>query len=322
MKLARLRRLCRHGTLTQLAVFEAVARHGSITRAAEEMCLAQPTVSLQMKKLAEGVGAPLLEPGNRGLRLTDAGREVYAACEDVFARLTEMQDRVSDLQDRPPTTLRLAASSTAKYIMPRLLGAFWQANPAVRIVFDVMNRARLITRLHSGADDFYVFSNPPEDMELKLHRLTPNPLCFFARRDHPLAMRPRISLAEIASQPFIMREAGSGTRMAAEQLFAEHRIEPVACIELGSNEAVKQGLRAGLGVSLLSRHVLGPDSDRSDLVELDVVGMPLLRHWYLAHSATRELTPMEKAFVEHATSWSYSTPSEPGVRVSEIRLPA
>ena len=110
--------------------------------------------------------------------------------------------------------------------------------------------------------------------------------------------------------------------MAAEQLFAEHRVEPVACIELGSNEAVKQGLRAGLGVSLLSRHVLGPDSDRSDLVELDVVGMPLRRHWYLAHSATRELTPMEKAFVEHATSWSYSTPSEPGVRVSEIRLPA
>ena len=318
MKLARLRRLCRHGTLTQLAVFEAVARHGSITRAAEEMCLAQPTVSLQMKKLAEGVGAPLLEPGNRGLRLTDAGREVYAACEDVFARLTEMQERVVDLQSRPPTTLRLAASSTAKYVMPRLLGAFWQSNPEVRIVLDVMNRARLITRLHSGADDFYVFSNPPEDMSLKLHRVTPNPLCFFARRDHPLAMRPRIPLAEIAGQPFIMREAGSGTRLATEQLFAEHRVEPRSCIELGSNEAVKQGLRAGLGVSLLSRHALGSEADRADLVELDVEGMPLRRHWYLAYSASRELGAMEKAFIDHATHWAYDALPD----ISEMRRSA
>lgn len=318
MKLARLRRLCRHGTLTQLAVFEAVARHGSITRAAEEMCLAQPTVSLQMKKLAEGVGAPLLEPGNRGLRLTDAGREVYAACEDVFARLTEMQDRVSNLQTRPPTTLRIAASSTAKYLMPRLLGAFWQSNPAVRIVLDVMNRARLITRLHSGADDFYVFSNPPEDKSLKLHRLTPNPLCFFARRDNPLAMRPRIPLSEIVAQPFIMREAGSGTRLAAEQLFAEHRVEPRACIELGSNEAVKQGLLAGLGVSLLSRHAIGSETDRADLVELEVEGMPLRRHWYLAYPANRELGEMEKAFIDHATRWTYDSRPE----LSEMRRSA
>ena len=318
MKLARLRRLCRHGTLTQLAVFEAVARHGSIIRAAEEMCLAQPTVSLQMKKLAEGVGAPLLESGNRGLRLTDAGREVYAACEDVFARLSEMQDRVSDLQSRPPTTLRIAASATAKYIMPRLLGAFWQSNPGVRVVFDVMNRARLITRLHSGADDFYVFSNPPEDMDLKLHRLTPNPLCFYARRDHPLAMRPRITIAEIAAQPFIMRESGSGTRMAAEQIFAENGVEPRTFIELASNEAVRQGLLAGLGVSLMSRHVLGLASERTDIVELDVVGMPKQRYWYLAHSATRELSPLETAFIEHAKRWSYDSTPE----ISEIRRSA
>ena len=316
MKHARLRRLCRHGTLTQLAVFEAVARHGSITRAAEEMCLAQPTVSLQMKKLAECVGTPLLESGNRGLRLTDAGREVYAACEDVFGRLMEMQDRVGDLQARPPSTLRLAASSTAKYVMPRLLGAFWQSNPQVRIVFDVMNRARLISRLHSGADDFYVFSNPPEDMDVTLHTLTPNPLCFYTRRDHPFAMRRRIALAEIAAQPFIMREAGSGTRLAAEQLFSAHRLEPDVRIELGSNEAVKQGLLAGLGVSLLSRHALGPGAENSGLVELDVEGLPLRRHWYLAHSASRELTPIERAFVEHATRWSYDA----GAPAKEIRL--
>lgn len=315
MKHARLRRLCRHGTLTQLAVFEAVARHESITRAAEEMCLAQPTVSLQMKKLAECVGVPLLEPAPRGLRLTAAGREVYTACEDIFGRLMEMQDRVAKLQSPPNAVLRIAACPGAKYMMPRLLGAFWQTNPEVKIAFDVVSRAQLISRLHAGEDSFYVFSDPPEDIDAVLHTLTPDALYIYARSDHPFATRRRIPLREIADQPFLMPPPGSSTRLAADRMFSERRIEPRVCMELETNEAIKQGVLEGLGLSLLSRQALCQAAEHPALVALDVEGLPLRRHWYLAHATGRQLTPPERAFVEHALRWS----REAGASSSESR---
>lgn len=293
-----LRRYFRHGTLTQLAVFEAVARHNSYTRAAEELHMAQPTVSVQMKKLSDTVGLPLLEMIGRRVHLTEAGRELHAACQDIFDRIADVETRLAGLRSASAGQLRLAVSTTGMHFAPRLLAQFAQQHVGMDISLAVLNRQNLLQRLAANADDFYIFSNPPEDMDVVMHTLLPNPLEIYARADHPLARRKRLRFADIAAEPFLMREAGSGTRMVAEELFAQHRLAPNVHMELGSNEAIKQAILGGLGLSLLSRQTIGPAAQHEGLVALDVQGLPVQRYWYLVYPEGRLLSPAAQAFLD------------------------
>ena len=291
--------LARHTTLRQLQVFEAVARLGSFTRAAEELYLAQPTVSMQLKKLAETIGAPLFEQVGIRAQMTDTGREVYAACQEVFRTLANLEMKIADIKGLKQGQLRLAVITSAKYLAPHLLGRFCQMYPGIDVTLKVTNRERLLERIINHEDDLYILGQPPEQMEVEAHPLVPNPLVVMAHREHPLVGKSRIALKRLLQEPFIMREPGSGTRAALMRLFeSEHLDPPVVRMEFASNEAIKHAVAAGLGITVLSLHSLVLEGTAGPIAVLDVRGFPIQRHWYVVHSRNRRLSVVTKAFLE------------------------
>ncbi|MGA7801161.1 MAG: LysR substrate-binding domain-containing protein [Gammaproteobacteria bacterium] len=288
----------RHATIRQLEVFEAIARLGSFTRAAEELYLTQPTVSMQIKKLTETVGIALFEQVGKRIYLTDAGRALYATCRDLFDRLDRFQMTVADMKGLKQGRLRLAVVTTAKYFAPRLLGPFCHRHPGVDASLKVSNRERILERLADNVDDLYVLGQPPKGLDVVYEPFLANPLVLLARHDHPLAGRRRVPVAALTDEPFLMREPGSGTRKAMERLFAQHGLSPRVRMELGSNEAIKQAILGGLGISVLSRHALGLDSPR-ELTVLDVEGFPIERQWHVVYPAGKQLSTVAQTFLDY-----------------------
>lgn len=292
----------RHSTLRQLEVFEAIARLGSFTRAAEELFLTQPTVSMQIKKLTDAVGLPLFEQIGKKVFLTDAGRELHKTCREIFKHFAHFEMAVSDMKGLKCGSLRLAVVTTAKYFAPRLLGPFCQRYPGIQVSLKVSNRERVLERMHDNEDDLYILGQPPEDIDAVADPFLENPLVVLAPADHPLAGRKRIPLARIAKEPFLLREPGSGTRAACERLFAEHGMSVNVRMVLGSNEAIKQAIVGGLGVSVLSRHTLALDAPVGQLAVLDVEGFPIRRHWYVAYPRGKQLSVVARAFLGYLKS--------------------
>lgn len=299
MPQSKIHRYLKHGTFPQLSVFEAVARLGSFTRAAEELYLAQPTVSVQIKKLTETVGTPLFEQVGKKTHLTEAGRHLYDACQRIFHTLGEVEDELSDVRGLKSGRLRLAVSTTGKYFAPRLLGGFSHLHPGVEISLQTHNRSTLLDRLAANEDDLYIFASPPEGPDYVTQQILPNPIVAFAPAGHPLAGKKKIPFARFAEEPFLMRETGSGTRRIAHQLFERHGATPRVRMELSTNEAVKQAILAGLGVSILSRYTLGLDAEQHGLVELDVEGLPLERHWYFVYPTGKQLSVAARSFMDY-----------------------
>jgi DNA-binding transcriptional LysR family regulator len=294
------RRFLKHGTLPQLRLFEASARLGSLTRAAQELHMAQPTASVQVKKLSETVGFPLFEHVGKRIYLTEAGKCVYAGCNDVFRALGHIEEALGELRGLASGHLRLAVSSTAKYFAPRLLGAFIQRYPGIETSLQIHNRSALIGRLENNEDDLYLFADLPEGREVVIQAVLPDPLVVLARSDHPLAGAKRIAFARLASEPFLMRESGSGTRRVTLKLFEQHGLAPKIRMELSTNEAIQEAILGGLGVSILSRYSLGLELERSKLVCLDVDGFPLERHWHFVYPVGKHLSVAARAFMDFA----------------------
>ena len=294
----KIRRYLKHGMLPQLRVFEAVARLGSYTRAGEELYMAQPTVSVQIKKLTETVGLPLLEQVGKRVHLTDAGRELYATCHQIFDCLHAAEDNIANLRGLKSGRLRLAVSTTGKYFAPRMLAAFVQQHPGLEVYLQIHHRETLIERMAQNADDLYIFANPPTGSEVVTQTILPNPMVAFARNDHPLAAQQNIPFSRFAEEPFLIREPGSGTRLVAQQLFDKHGLTPNVRMELSTNEAIKQAILAGLGVSILSKYTLGLDTEQDDLVALDVEGFPLEGHWHFAYPTGKQLSMVAQSFMD------------------------
>lgn len=291
--------LAHHATLRQLQVFEAVARLGGFTRAAEEIFLAQPTVSMQIKKLSETIGAPLFEQVGIRIQMTDIGREVYAACLEVFGALSNLEMKVADIKGVKRGYLRLAVITSAKFLAPHLLGRFCQLYPGVDVTLKVTNRERLLERIVSHEDDLYILGQPPEQLEVEAYPLIPNPLVVMASRHHPLVGTPNIPLKRLLEEPFIMRELGSGTRAAVIRLFESKKLKPpVARMEFSSNEAIKQTVVAGLGITVLSLHSLVLEGTSGPIAILDVQGFPIQGHWYMVHPKNKRLSVITQTFLE------------------------
>lgn len=288
-----------HFSLRQLHIFEAVARHLSYTRAAEELHLTQPAVFTQVKQLEDGVGLALLERMGKQLFLTEAGREVLAASRETVATLERLEMRLADLQGLKKGKLRIAIVTTAKYLIPRLLGEFCTRYPGIEAGLTVTNREKLLARLAENADDLVVLGVPPEHLDVVATPIADNPLVVVARQDHPLAGKKRIPLKRLAEEPFILREPGSGTRLTIERHFAQHGLTPRLRMELGSNEAIKQAIAGGLGISVLSRHTLALEAGQGPLLVLDVATFPLMRQWYVAYPAGKHLSAVAEAFLAH-----------------------
>ena len=286
-------------TLHQLKVFETVARHGSFTRAAEELFITQPTVSSQVKQLTKAVGLPLFEQIGKSLYLTDAGKELLATCQDVFERLANFEMKVADLKGTKQGQLRIAVITTAKYFVPRLLGSFCQDYPGIDIALNVTNHQEIKRRMLENEDDLYVVSNPPQDIDLTSKAFLDNPLVVVAKHDHELAKKTNVPLNYLNDQPFIMREPGSGTRDAILQLFEKYDITVKVKLELGSNEAIKQAIAGGLGISILSEHCLISEGALGELTVLDVDHFPIERRWYVSHLAGKKLSVIAETFLNY-----------------------
>ncbi len=295
-----IRRYLKHGMLPQLRVFEASVRLGNFSRAAQELHMAQPTASVQIKKLTETVGLPLFEQVGKRVYPTDAGQRLYAGCHEIFRALSTLEETLDGLRAVENGHLRLAVCSTGKYFAPRLLGAFIQRYPGVQASLAIHNSTTLVERLAHNEDDLYIFASPLEREDVVTQALLPNPLVVFARDDHPLARARRIGFERLATEPFLMREPGSGTRLLAEKLFEQRGLTPRINLELSDDEAVKEAILAGLGIAIMSRHTLGLEAGTSRLICLDVDGFPLENHWHLAYPMGKQLSAITRAFMDFA----------------------
>ncbi len=292
-----IRRYLRHGTLPQLRVFEAVARLGSYTRAAEELHIAQPTVSVQVKKLTATVGLPLLEQVGKRVHMTAAGQELYRSCAEIFETLAGMESRLSNLRGLKAGSLRVAVTSTGKYLAPRLLAAFVKRHPGLDVALHVGSWREIQDRLARNNDDVYILGNPPGDADVVVEPILRNPFYVYARSDHPLAGATDIPFQRLAEEPILVRERGSGTRLLTERTFAEHGCKPNVVMEVASDEGIKEAIAAGAGISVLSRHALGFEPS-SQLVMLDVRGFPIESHWHFAYPIGKQSSPTAQAFLD------------------------
>lgn len=291
--------LARHATLRQLQVFEAVARLGSFTRAAEELFLAQPTVSMQVKKLVDTIGLPLIEQVGIRIQLTDTGREVYTACRECFHALAELETKIADVKGVKRGRLRLAVISSAKYLAPSLLGEFHRQHPGIDIALKVANREELLEWIANHEHDLFIMGQPPKEANVEAFPLVPNPLVVMASRHHPLVKVPSIPLKRLLDEPFIMREPGSGTRAALVRQFESKGLTPPeAHMEFDNNEAIKQAISAGLGISVLSLHALALEGTSGPIALLDVQGFPIKREWYLVHPKGKKLSVVARSFLD------------------------
>ena len=295
-------------TLHQLKVFETVARNSSFTRAAEELLITQPTVSSQIKQLTKAIGLPLFEQIGKSLYLTDAGQELLVTCQNVFERLNNFEMKIADLKGTKQGQLNLAVITTAKYFVPRLLGSFCQHYPGIDVALQVINHQEIQQRMLSNQDDLYIVSNPHKDIDLKSQPFLNNPLVVVAKKEHPLAGKSNIDIQELSDQSFIMREQGSGTRDAILKLFAKHNISVKVKLELGSNEAIKQAISGGLGISILSEHCLISEGISGELTILDFKHFPIKRRWYVSHLAGKKLSVIAETFLEYLLEESPKMP--------------
>jgi len=286
-------------SLRQLHIFEAVARHLSYTRAAEELFLTQPAVFTQVKQLEDSIGQPLLERIGKQLHLTAAGNEVLAAGRETRETLERLEMRLADMQGLKKGKLRVAIVTTAKYLIPRLLGEFCARYPGIEAALTVTNREKLLVRLAANEDDLVVLGTPPDNIDVVALPIADNPLAVIARNDHPLIKAKSVTLKRLAEEPFILREPGSGTRLAVEKHFADHGLKVRVRMELGSNEAIKQAIAGGLGISILSSHTLALEGESGLLQPLNVKGFPLLRQWYVAYPTGKHLSAVAETFLGH-----------------------
>lgn len=285
-------------TFRQLEIFEAIARLGSFTRASEELFLTQPTVSMQMKKLSEMLGVPLIEQVGKKIHLTEDGKELAQATREVFGIMDRFTMSVAERQGLKKGQLRLMAITTASYFAPRLLGEFSKLYPGIEVSLRVTNKEQVLASIADNLDDLYLLGQPPEDMEIESTPIMDNPIVVLAAPDHPLAKEKNISLERLAEESWLMREKGSGTRNAIERRFAEQGITIRPRLELGSNEAIKQAILTGLGISVLSRQTLMLNQPGQFAI-LDVQGFPIIRQWHAIYPAGRQLSVAARAFLDY-----------------------
>jgi DNA-binding transcriptional LysR family regulator len=266
---------------------------------------------MQMKKLTDTVGAPLVEQVGKRVLLTEDGRELAQATRDIFAILDRFSMSVAERQGLEKGRLRLMAITTASYFAPRLLGDFAKTHPGIDVSLRVTNKEQVLASMAENLDDLYLLGTPPEEIDVVATPIMDNPIVVLAEPGHPLTKEKRLSLHRLAQEPWIMREAGSGTRKAIERLFLTQGLEIHPRLELGSNEAIKQAILAGLGISALSCHTLTLHQPGQFAV-LDAEGFPIQRHWYAVHPAGRQISVVARAFMDFLLSQREVASRSPG----------
>lgn len=285
-------------TFRQLEIFRALVATGSISAAAKDANVTQPTASVHLRDLTEAVGMPLYEVIGRKVYLTEVGKELAKAAQGVRSEWLTFEQSVQGIKGAESGLLRVGMVNTAQYFAPRMLGSFCAARPKVEVAMALLNRDGVIERLRANQDDLYIMSRPPENLALTCQPFMPNPLVVVAPRGHALAKRGKLRAEDLAADRFIARETGSGTRLAVDDFFRPLKIVPEVRFELGSNEAILEAVAGGMGLAIVSAHALRA-SARTDIITLEVEGFPLQSSWQIVHPSGRRLSPLAAAFRDH-----------------------
>ena len=286
-------------TFRQLRLFLALAETGSVSGAAKLMHVTQPTASMQLKDITESVGLPLYEVVSKKIYLTDMGKELATTARAIAQSWDSFEQNADAVKGLSRGKLKVAVVSTAKYFMPRLVGSFCQKYPEIDVSLEILNRDGVVQRLRDNMDDIYIMSKPPSDLDLSDEAFMPNPIVVIASTMDPLVKRVAVPLNELSKKRFILREKGSGTRMAGDQFFSKKKFRADVRLELGSNEALKESVAGGLGLGLVSKHALHGLVKEHGVGIVDVEGFPLPSAWHIVHPASKKLSPLALAFKQH-----------------------
>jgi DNA-binding transcriptional LysR family regulator len=285
----------RHVTLRQLRTFATALRAGSFAAAAEALHITPPAVTVQMRQLEMIAGMPILERTSNGMKSTAAGREIAIAASRIEEALAECDNALASLRGLDSGRVAVGVVSTAKYFAPQVLGAFARAHPAVEIRLEVGNRAAILAALEANTLDLALTGWPPGKLAVQKAAIGDHPHIIIARPDHLHAKHRQLAAAALAHETFLVREPGSGTRLLMERLFADARVTPRIGMEMGSNETIKQAVIAGLGIAFISAHTVAVELADGRLVALDVVGLPVMRTWFIVNLAKKRLLPSAAA---------------------------
>jgi DNA-binding transcriptional LysR family regulator len=280
----------------QLQIFAAAARTLSFSRAARELHLTQPAVSMQVRQLEHCAGVPLFERLKRRLYLTQGGEELARTAAEVLRALQDAEDAFAALRGLRGGRLAIAVVSTAKYFAPKLIATFGQRHPEIEMKLSVQNREAVIALLGANEIDLAIMGQPPGELETSAVAFAPHPLVIVAAPDHPLAGRRRVPLQALAEETFLVREPGSGTRAAMEKFFAAHRLHVRIGTEMSSNETIKQAVMAGMGLAFISEHTIGLELAAGKLAVVAAEGLPVMRRWHVVRRKEKRLSPAAEAF--------------------------
>ena len=286
----------RNYSLKQIQTFIEVTRQGSVSKAAEKLCVTQPAVSMHIRQLEEAFGVALVEAQGRGIRLTDAGRTFAGRANVVMAELHELESLMAEYAGAQKGRIALAVGSTAKYFVPMLLMRFSRLYPDIEVRLHIENRESVLGMLERSEADLVIMGRAPRNMTTQAAAFATNPMAIVAAPSHALAGRKNLPFSVLADYAFVMRESGSGTRAAMERLFALHEVPLKVAMEMPSNETIKQAVMAGMGLSFLSLRTLRQELAGGYLVQLDINGMPIVGQWFVTHMASKTLSPAARAF--------------------------
>lgn len=290
-------------TFRQLRLFLALADTGSVSAAARVVHVTQPTASMQLKEISDSVGLPLYEVVSRRIHLTEMGYELAKTARAISHEWETFEQLTLGLKGLTRGRLKVAVVSTAKYFIPRLLGEFCKKYPEIEISLEVLNRDGVVKRLEDNLDDLYIMSQPPVHIEIEDEAFMPNPLVLIAPKNHKLVKQKNIQLHSLKNEKFIFREKGSGTRMATDTHFKRLKFKPNVRLELGSNEAIKQGVAGGLGLAVLSKYSLGDPRNKDEVSVLDCRDFPIESNWHIVSAKGKKSSPISKVFRAHLLAY-------------------
>ncbi|CAM3831601.1 LysR family transcriptional regulator [Rheinheimera salexigens] len=286
----------RHLSFRLLQVYVRVVQVENISAAARQLHLTQPTVSLQLKKLSEIVGETLIVIQKQQFTLTSSGEALYRAACDVLSRFDDFNSELTELRGGRQGKLSVAIVNTAQYLMPRILGPFYQQFPNIDVTLHIANRAQILHRFEHQLDDIYLFSHPPSGEQVIAKPIVKNPLQVIAPLGHWAAGIKQIDFTALKQERFLLRELGSASRLMFESWLSSQGIELSHSMQIDSNEAIRLGVVSGLGLSVISAHTLV--EGREKLAVLDVKGFPINSHWYLVRSSQRRLSHASSTLIQ------------------------
>lgn len=289
-------------TFRQLRLFLALADTGSVTAAARATHVTQPTASMQLREVTASVGVPLYEVISRRVHLTEAGHDLAKTARVIDGEWDMFRQKIDSMKGLTRGKLKVAVVSTAQYFVPRLLGSFCAHYPDIDVALEVLNRDGVVARLRDNLDDLYIMSMPPTDIDVEDQIFMPNPLVVIAASGHPMVTRRSLELNALTDQRFILRERGSGTRMAVDAHFRQRKFKPSVRLEMGSNEAIKEAVAGGLGIAVISSHALHGQATEHGVSVLRIKGFPVNSNWHLVQRKGKLLSPIAQVFQEHLLS--------------------